>query len=149
MILHSIGYEKATQPRLIQALKDAGIGLLIDVRELPLSRRAGFSKGPLRIALAEAGIAYHHARALGTPKEGRIANQKRQWETFWRIVDQALSTPEAEFALAEAAAMAQATPACLLCLEADPHVCHRLRVGEMMSARFGFEVAHLRPDAGF
>ena len=45
---------------------------MIDVRALPLSRRPGFSKSPLKAALAEAGIEYVHLKALGTPqKDGR------------------------------------------------------------------------------
>ncbi|HYE53011.1 MAG TPA: DUF488 domain-containing protein [Azospirillaceae bacterium] len=149
MILHTIGYEKATQAGLVAALKAAGVAVLIDVRELPLSRRPGFSKAPLRAALAEAGIGYRHAKALGTPKEGRVANQKGEMDLFWDIVERALARPEAEFELGEAAALARQGPACLLCLEADPHVCHRLRVGEMMAERYGFTLSHLHPEPPF
>ena len=39
----------------------------------PIRAVPGFSKTPLRNALAEVGIDYVHLRALGTPADGRTA----------------------------------------------------------------------------
>lgn len=147
--LFTIGYEGAGQGAVIATLQAAGIRTLIDVRDLPLSRRAGFSKRPLAASLEEAGIAYVHLKGLGTPKEGRLANRSRRWEEFWRIVEESLDRPEAGHDLALAARIAGEGPACLLCFEADPHVCHRSRVAEMLHDRQGFEVRHLTPDPAF
>jgi len=141
--LWTVGYEKATLPDVLTTLRTAGIGRVIDVRQLPLSRRAGFSKRQLAAGLAEAGIGYVHLRALGTPAEGREANRRRQWGPFWRIVDESLATLEAEVALQQAAGLARSTPSCLLCYEADPCICHRRRVGELLAAGHGFTVHHL------
>ena len=58
-------------PSSSRRCKAAGVERVIDVRALPLSRRPGFSKTPLRGALEEAGIEYVHLKALGTPAEGR------------------------------------------------------------------------------
>jgi len=142
-LLWSIGYEKATWPDFLATLRAAGIARIIDVRDLPLSRRPGFSKRQLAAGLAEAGVAYTHLRALGTPPEGREANRRRQWRRFWEIVDQRLATTEAEIDLRRAAELAAEAPSCLLCYEADACICHRLRVGEILSARHGFGVRHL------
>ncbi len=141
--LWTIGYEKAAWPDVLAALRTAGVGRVIDVRQLPLSRRAGFSKRQLAAGLAEAGIDYVHLRALGTPAEGREANKRRQWDRFWQIVDASLATLDAGVALQQAAGMARDKPSCLLCYEADPCVCHRRRVGEMLAAGHGFTVHHL------
>lgn len=141
--LFTIGYEKARQADVIAALTAADVRTLIDVRDRPQSRRPGFSKRQLAAALAEAGIRYVGLRALGTPPEGREANRKRQWETFWRIVDDKLATAEAEHALAEAAAIAAKTPTCLLCYEADPGICHRSRVADILAAQHGFAIRHI------
>ena len=141
--LFTIGYEKAAWAPFIASLRAAGVGTVIDVRDLPLSRRPGFSKRQLAAGLAEAGIGYVHLRALGTPPEGREANRRRQWPQFWNIVNARLATPEAAFALAQAATLAAATPACLLCYEADPCICHRRRVGELLCERHGFAVTDL------
>ena len=124
-------------------MQAAGVRRVIDVRDLPLSRRPGFSKRSLVAGLAGAGVDYVHLRALGTPPEGRDANRKREWDRFWRIVDGRLATTEAGLALAEACAHGQAAPSCLVCYEADACVCHRLRVGEMMAAQSPFRVVHL------
>lgn len=142
--LSTIGYEKCGFPDFLACLKAAKIGLVIDVRDLPLSRRAGFSKRQLSAGLEAGGIRYTHLRALGTPPEGREANRRRQWERFWAIVDERLDTPEAGLALREAADLARETPVCLLCYEADPCICHRLRVAKILNARHGYAIRHLR-----
>lgn len=147
--LFTIGYEGAGQPAVLEALRRAGVRGVIDVRELPLSRRAGFSRTPLSAGLAQAGIAYVHLKALGTPKEGRLANKAGRMAEFWDIVEAQLSTPEAEHDLARAAALAGEGPACLLCFEASHETCHRKRVAEMLADRHGFAVTHLSPDPGF
>ena len=141
--LYSIGYEKARQADLIATLKTAGVETLIDVRDRPQSRRPGFSKTQLAAALEAAGIRYVGLKALGTPPEGREANHKRQWERFWRIVDDKLATAEAEHALQEAATIAAESASCLLCYEADWHICHRSRVADILAARHGFTLRHL------
>ena len=142
-LLFTIGYEKASQGDVVAALTAAGVATLIDVRDRPQSRRAGFSKRQLQAAVEEAGMRYVHLKALGTPPEGREANRRRQWDRFWGIVDDTLATAEAEIDLQRAAALAAAAPACLLCYEADWHVCHRRRVGEILADRYGFETRHL------
>jgi uncharacterized protein (DUF488 family) len=141
--LCTIGYEKAAWPDVLTALQAAGVARVIDVRQLPLSRRAGFSKRQLAAGCAAAAIAYAHLRALGTPAEGREANRCRQWDRFWDIVNASLATLEAGVALEQAAEMARAAPSCLLCYEADPCICHRRRVAEMLAAGHGFDVKHL------
>ncbi len=133
--LWTIGYEKASWAGVRDALLAAGIRRVIDVRDLPLSRRPGFSKRQLAAGLAEAGLAYTHLRALGTPPEGRAAHRRRDWPVFWQIVEARLATTEATLALAQAAALAADEPSCLLCYEADPAICHRCRVAERMGAR--------------
>jgi uncharacterized protein (DUF488 family) len=84
---------------------------------------------------------------LGTPPEGRLANRRREWERFWRIVDEKLASAEADLQLREAAEIAKAAPSCLLCYEADWRVCHRRRIAEILVQRNGFAVRHLAPTA--
>jgi len=62
MRIFTIGYEGTTMDEFLAALKAAGVERLIDVRALPLSRRPGFSKSPLRAALEEVGIKYVHLK---------------------------------------------------------------------------------------
>lgn len=141
--LFTIGYERTAQKEVIAALQAAGVKVLLDVRDRPISRRAGFSKRQLTASLDEAGIAYISLRALGTPPEGREANRRRDWPRFWRIVEERLATPEAELDLQRAAEIAGRAPACLLCYEADWRICHRRRVAELLEQRDGFAVRRL------
>ena len=116
---------------------------MLDVRDRPISRRPGFSKRQLAAAVEEAGMCYFHLKALGTPPEGRLANRRREWEVFWRIVEEKLAWPEAELALEEAAGLAQVATSCLLCYEANWQTCHRRRIAEILAQRHGFAVRHL------
>jgi uncharacterized protein (DUF488 family) len=141
--LFSIGYEKARLADVVATLAASGVATLIDVRDRPISRRPGFSKHQLAAAVEAAGMRYLHLRALGTPPEGREANRRRDWPRFWEIVEAKLASTEAELALQQAAAVAQERASCLLCYEADWHVCHRSRVAEMLGERHGFTVHHL------
>jgi uncharacterized protein (DUF488 family) len=123
--LFTIGYEDAAMGEFLSALKDAGVERVIDVRAVPNSRRPGFSKTPLRNALAEEGIDYVHLRALGTPAEGRAAARAGRIDDLVRIYLGQLQTPQA---MAEGAIMldlASEKPSALLCYERDPACCHR------------------------
>jgi len=145
-MIFTIGYEHATPKALIDELERAGVTTLIDVRELPASRRPGFSKRALAAELALRNIRYEHLRGLGTPKEGRIANRAKDFKTFWRIVDEKLETEEAQIDLARAAEIVESGPAALLCLEATHEACHRSKVAALLSQRTGQPVKHLHVE---
>jgi uncharacterized protein (DUF488 family) len=138
----TIGYEGATPPALLAALRAAGVNTLVDVRALANSRRPGFAKGALSAALEGAGIGYLHLRALGTPAEGRAAVRAGRPEAMRRIFAAHLAGTEAQAALANLADLARRQRVCLLCLEADPARCHRTLVAEAV----GLPVTHLAPQ---
>ena len=146
-LLYTIGYEKTLLKDVVSTVAAARVATLIDVRDRPISRRPGFSKRQLAAAIEEAGMRYIHLQALGTPPEGRLAGQRREWDRFWDIVAEKLACPEAELALQQAGEIAQAAPSCLLCYEADWQICHRRRVGEILAQRHGFVVSHLKVAA--
>jgi len=123
--IYTIGYEAATMGDFLAALASAGVGRVIDVRALPLSRRPGFSKSPLRAALAEVGIDYIHLKALGTPAAGREAARKGRHGELERIYAGQLELPEAIAQGAQMLELAREKPSALLCFERDPSVCHR------------------------
>jgi len=125
MRIFTIGYEATTMAEFIAALSNAGVERVIDVRALPLSRRPGFSKTPLRGALAEAGIDYVHLRALGTPAEGRAAARAGRHTDLERIYASQLELPEAIAEGEQMKALAEEKPSALLCFEREPEHCHR------------------------
>src|SRR5687767_11536485 len=125
MRIFTIGYEATTMAEFLAALKDAGVERVIDVRALPLSRRPGFSKSPLRAALAKAGIDYVHLKALGTPSEGRTAARAGRQQDLERIYAGQLELPEAIVQAEQMRELAAEKPSALLCYERDPAACHR------------------------
>lgn len=147
--LFTIGYEQSTARVFFDALTQAKVGLLVDVRAVAASRRPGFSKRQLAAGLDEHGIAYVHLQKLGTPKEGRLAARSGHAEEMLRIFERHLKTPEAEHELDELTAIAKASlarsgrPLCLLCYERDPAHCHRQRLADELHTRLGIKVEHL------
>lgn len=143
MILSTIGYEAATLPEVIATLKAAGVEVVVDVRAVAASRRAGFSKTMLRTSLEAEGIGYEHLRGLGTPKPGREAARKGRIAEMEAIFAEHMRTPEAQDALALAQAIVRDRQAALLCFEACASGCHRRIVAEMIRQATGCEVRDL------
>jgi uncharacterized protein (DUF488 family) len=142
--IFTIGYEQATQGQVIGALQAAGVELVIDVRAVAASRRAGFSKGVLAASLKAEGVDYLHLKALGTPKAGREAARAGRTAEMHHIFEAHLAEPEAQMAFAEAADLAGKRPSALLCYEADPACCHRRILTDRLALEPGFEVVDLR-----
>ncbi len=143
MKLFTIGYEGATQTDVLNRLKTAGVELLVDVRAVAASRRAGFSKTVLGASLGEIGIGYRHLRALGTPKAGREAARKGRIGEMRALFDDHFAEPQAQIQLAELRELALNQRVALLCFEADCAGCHRAVLAERLSASDPFEVENL------
>ena len=141
--IFTIGYEAATVAEFVDALSAAGVRRVIDIRAVPNSRRPGFSKTPLRGALAEAGIDYVHLRALGTPAAGREAARKGRHEELTRIYAGQLELPEAMAEGAQMIELAREKPSALLCYEREPAGCHRSLLLTAVAPEA--EVEHLFP----
>ncbi|NPD67964.1 DUF488 domain-containing protein [Lichenicola cladoniae] len=141
--LLTIGYESARFEQVRDALTGAGTRLLVDVRAIASSRRAGFSKRILAGGLAEAGIEYVHLQPLGTPKDGRDAVRRGDVGTMVRIFQAHMEGDRSQAALQEARALATERRACLLCFERDHTHCHRSLVADMIVGQTGQPVHHL------
>jgi uncharacterized protein (DUF488 family) len=144
--LATIGYEGTTLPRFLDALRAAGVDLLVDVRAVASSRRPGFAKTRLSEALREAGIEYLHLRGLGTPAEGRAAARAGRHDVLRTLYLQHLETlPAREDLHALEARVQGGRRVCILCLEADPAHCHRSLVAEALGELLPLDVQHLHP----
>lgn len=143
MKIFTIGYEATTMAEFLAALQQAGVERVVDVRALPLSRRPGFSKSPLRVTLTEAGIDYVHLKALGTPADGRQAARAGRQADLERIYADQLELPEAIVAAEQMRELAAEKPSALLCYERDPAQCHRSLL--LAAAASDAEVVHLFP----
>jgi len=140
--LFTIGYEGLALDRFIARLKAADVRRVIDVRELPLSHKPGFSKRPLSRALEAAGLGYEHIPALGCPRP--IRNRYRA-DNKWPAYARAFRTHLAKQsdAVRNLARGARTAKACLLCFEADPNRCHRTFVAEAAARAGNLRVVHL------
>ncbi len=142
--LLTIGYEQHRTPASLGAvLHAAGVERLLDVRELPLSRRRGFSKTVLGAALAEHGIRYEHKRALGNPKPLRDlyrSGRQREGEAGYL----AHVRNGSAWAVRELATTLTEQVTCLLCWEHDHRHCHRsVIVSELRRYAPDLTVEHL------
>ncbi|MDB5495120.1 MAG: hypothetical protein JWP86_2457, partial [Phenylobacterium sp.] len=120
-----------------------GVEVVIDVRAVAASRRAGFSKTLLAASLADAGIDYVHLRELGTPKPGRDAARKGHVAEMHEIFEAHIAEPAAQLQLAQATEIALDRKAALLCYEADAAGCHRRIVAERIHEATGIVVEDL------
>ncbi|WP_297514068.1 DUF488 family protein [uncultured Caulobacter sp.] len=141
--LATIGYETDTQGGLIARLKAAEVELVVDVRAVASSRKAGFSKTLLGNSLNAEGIDYLHLRALGTPKPGREAARAGRIDEMRAIFDAHLEEPAAQLALAQATDLAKTRRIALLCYEDDANCCHRQIVAARIRATLKCEVVDL------
>jgi uncharacterized protein (DUF488 family) len=142
--LLTIGYEQHRTPAsLVEALQAAGVKRLLDVRELPLSRRRGFSKSALRAALSENGIRYEHERALGNPKPLRdLYKSGHQPEGEAGYLAHVRNG--SAWAVRELASTLTEERTCLLCWEDDHRECHRsVIVSELRRYAPNLTVEHL------
>ena len=144
--IFTIGYEKSTIDDFVSRLSDAEIDVLVDVRELPLSRKKGFSKNGLNAAVREAGIDYLHVKALGDPKPGRDAARAGNHDLFIDIFTQHIDGEDAQTALIELADTLKGKRICLTCFERHHEGCHRKIVAERLSALVGASVEHIAVD---
>lgn len=147
-VLATIGYEGASPEDFIVTLQATAVHTLIDVRELPISRRRGFAKTALSSALAANGIRYVHLKGLGDPKEGREAARAKDFDKFLRIYKRHLKTTIAQNDLAEATRLAADGGACLMCYERDYSTCHRLLVAKAVADIIPLEIKHLGVKLG-
>ena len=142
--LYTIGYEHATVAGFQDALRDAKVDLLIDVRAVASSRRPGFAKTALAANSNAVGAEYLHLRALGTPADGRAEARAGRPEEMKKIFRKQLATDEAQEQLAQVADLVrQGRRVALLCLEADPQVCHRSIVAAEVARLTGATVVDL------
>lgn len=132
---YTSGYEQTPVADFIATMKSFNIEKIIDVRQLPISRRKGFSKNVFRNLLAESGIDYVHLRGLGTPKEGRIASKHGDHARFMEIFANQMRSEEARADLEIAIELTQKNLCCLLCYERLPEQCHRTVVAEAIARR--------------
>lgn len=142
--IFTIGYTGLQIDEFMQHLLEASVEMLLDVREIPISRKRGFSKNALAEKLVEFGIQYHHFKWLGSPKVLRHeVRETRDYSTFFGGVTRHLRQPLPVVQVQEAVQLARKGHCCLMCCCEDWQLCHRRCVVDEMLRKQHFTVKHL------
>nr|WP_015063423.1 DUF488 domain-containing protein [Burkholderia cepacia]AFR44270.1 hypothetical protein pYS10079 [Burkholderia cepacia] len=143
MSIYTIGYEGLDMSSFLTLLRQSNVETVVDIRELPLSRKPGFSKKGLGETLNLNGFEYMHVPELGCPKPVRDqyrsdANWNRYQQGFLRYLAQQ------DEVIAEMAGLVSTSTCALLCFEADYNYCHRSMVAEAVHRMNAMPVLHLQ-----
>jgi uncharacterized protein (DUF488 family) len=157
----TIGVYGWTLEAFLAALRDADVGLVIDVRQRRAVRGSEYAWANarrLQASLAAAGVQYSHHKELAPTTELR----QLQYREDDRVGVGKRSRVELAPAYRErylheilgrvdlAALLDQLpldTASVLLCVERDPQACHRSLVTERLAAEYAVNVIHLLPSA--
>ncbi len=121
---YTIGYEGKKLDDFILSLKQNHVTRIIDVREIPLSRKKGFSKSALKQKLESEKIEYVHIKSLGSPKPIRDKLKKDyDYPSFFNSYSNYLTTQMDS--LKELYKFITSGINCLMCFEKTPEICHR------------------------
>lgn len=153
MKLYTIGHSTATMPAFIEALLEAGVEVLVDVRSKPRSRLAHFDQHPLQTAVEEAGMRYRFLgdRLGGMPQDPAVASRWRQGRLDPVIIAHLRETDVWQDGLSELTRLVRSgggTAVCIMCSERDPNECHRKAIA--LDARElvdGLEIENLSVDS--
>ena len=145
--LYTIGYQLRSPAEYFALLNQAGIDVLMDVRDVPWSHKPGFAKAPLSKAAADAGIEYVHAGFAGNPKRLRAKGMSSA-ELLAAYRGHLNETPQVmkDFMTLVEGYLHQRKRVCLTCYERQPDECHRSVLATRWSRRTGGKVVHLGVD---
>uniref|UniRef100_E6QB94 Protein containing DUF488 n=1 Tax=mine drainage metagenome TaxID=410659 RepID=E6QB94_9ZZZZ len=143
MTVFTIGYEGLDIDVFMSLLAEHDIETVVDIRELPLSRKPGFSKKPLASVLNLSGLEYVHMAELGCPRPVRDryredGNWRRYTEGFMKYLKMQ------EAAIATLSDLVVISNCALLCFEADYNFCHRSMVANAVHDHCGARVRHIK-----
>lgn len=141
--VYTIGYEGRKLDEFIELLKKNNIKGLVDVREIPLSRKNGFSKSVLSKAIEDSGIVYRHYQELGSPKELRHKLwEEKDYQEFFKAYSEWLFSPSAKTHLEDLEGLAHIRTTAIMCFEKDVEKCHRSIIKKKL-IQDGFKVVDI------
>lgn len=145
--VYTIGYEGYTLENFIKKFKDSNIQQLIDVREIALSRKNGFSKSALKDELNKHGIRYEHLQNLGSPKNIRhelksSSMEEEDYKKFFAEYKKHINDEDVMKNISVIEGLAKRKKSVIMCYEKDYTICHRSIIAEELKRR-GWKVSHL------
>lgn len=144
-VLYTIGYEGVNLEGFLDCLRRNNISVIADVRNLPFSRKKGFSKTSLSEFLSDNDIDYINYRELGADKKLRDRlKESGDYNTFFKVM--AVSVLMHKEQLAEINKMVcDGKNVALMCFEKDFKLCHRkvVALGVKKINGNGLKIKHL------
>ncbi len=139
----TIGYEGKDINSFIEILKKNKVKILIDIREIPISRKKGFSKTLLDYYVGKFGIKYVHIKELGTPKKIRYKfYQNHDFNYLAREYKKYIMDKERY--IRQLLVYIEQKKSCIMCFEKDVNRCHRKLISEeIRKVAEPLEVKHL------
>jgi uncharacterized protein (DUF488 family) len=141
----TIGHSTRKIDVFISLLEENGIGLVVDVRSLPGSKRyPQFNKEELSNSLGKAGIRYEHFAELGGLRKPRPDSRNTTWRnTSFRGYADYMETEEFRKGANRLVDLAnEAGPIAIMCAEAVWWRCHRALISDYLKAD-GVDVIHI------
>ncbi|MBD0371306.1 MAG: DUF488 domain-containing protein [Pyrinomonadaceae bacterium] len=135
-LFYTIGYTGRRLDEILDLLIAHEVRTLVDIRQYPISMyRPEMSKGNLRQAVEERGLIYAHFPQLGVPRDIRAkAIETGTRDIIWEWYDQHIVAPYIRRNLHRFFNTLEHRVA-LMCVEVDPHECHRHRLSLALEAR--------------
>ncbi|MHB8153281.1 MAG: DUF488 domain-containing protein [Vulcanimicrobiaceae bacterium] len=138
----TIGYQGRSAIEFIRALRAGKVTTLVDIRAVPMSRRAEFRKNALATLLDDAGIRYVGVPRLGTPRDLRDKlKDDGDYASFFKAFRAHMLAQRS--ALRDIVALSKQDRIALLCFERDASECHRSVVAAYVSGKLSCEVVDL------
>ena len=159
-VVVTIGVYGFTAQEFLDRLREADVGVLLDVRQrrgVRGSEYAWANSARLQAALTAADIEYRHHKDLAPTTElrrlqyreddrqgvGKRSRTELAAEYRERYIAEILDAADLD---AVVTGLPADQAAALMCVERDPQACHRSLIAERLAAQYGIEVTHLRPD---
>jgi uncharacterized protein (DUF488 family) len=156
----TIGVYGFTAQTFLERLREAGVGVLVDVRQrrgVRGSEYAWANSTRLQATLAEADIEYRHHKELAPTSElrqlqyreddrqgvGKRSRTQLAREYRERYIAEILDRADLDALVAE---LPNDRATALMCVERDPEACHRSLIAERLAGQYGLDELHLRPS---
>ena len=132
----TLGYTGRSMAELLEALTDAGVRSLIDIRQYAVSMyRPELSKANLKRAVEKRGLQYVHWPEFGVPRDIRAkAIEAGKRDVIWEWYDKHVVEPHFGRNLHHFLNSLD-HPVALMCVEVDPQECHRHRLSLALETR--------------
>jgi uncharacterized protein (DUF488 family) len=143
----TVGHSTRSLDELVELLRHHRVGVLVDVRTVPASRRMPhFGRASLQDSMPAHGIEYIHVPQLGGLRKAEPESINSGWrnvsfrgyadhmqtDEFWNGIERLTSLPSGQPAI--------------MCAEAVPWRCHRSLISDALTVR-GWMVGHITGTA--